>query len=381
MIISCFSGIGGLEGTAPASLFCEFDPKAQLILEKRYPTAKIHDDVRTLRPPKADVVLGGWPCQDISVAGNQVGLIGERSGLFYELLRIAKESKCQTLIAENVVNLLHLAKGDEFASVLREIREAGFEYISWRVLNVRDFGIPHQRRRLFIVASKDKNAAASLHRHIPERGLTDPTPEVAGFYWTAGLQSICYSEGFSPTLKVGSSLSIPSPPAVHFEKSHEVRSLTSGECLRLQGFNPVDFLEVSRADRYRMAGNAVATPVGRFVVDGVVNGLGDVSELDFFEQTSLDFSTNLKPPPKSKSATGSGWWKSAVLFGSSPAFVNNCDSTGLALAQNLLSFLDASDEEVKPLSTRAARGLLSRLDSSGNKCPAGLYTDLRNLAA
>ena len=54
MIISCFSGIGGLEGTAPASLFCEFDPKAQLILEKRYPTAKIHDDVRTLRPPKAD---------------------------------------------------------------------------------------------------------------------------------------------------------------------------------------------------------------------------------------------------------------------------------------------------------------------------------------
>ena len=85
-IVSCFSGVGGLEGSDPALAFCESDEQAQIVLRRRHPEAKIHDDIATFQPPKAEVILGGWPCQDISVAGNQAGLTGERSGLFYELL-------------------------------------------------------------------------------------------------------------------------------------------------------------------------------------------------------------------------------------------------------------------------------------------------------
>ena len=129
-VVSCFSGVGGLEGSDPAVAFCESDKKAQVVLRTRYPEAKIHDDITTFQPPKAEVVLGGWPCQDISVAGNQAGLTGKRSGLFYELLRVAEESNCRALVAENVVNLLRLDNGDQFASVLEDIRSAGFDFIS-----------------------------------------------------------------------------------------------------------------------------------------------------------------------------------------------------------------------------------------------------------
>jgi DNA (cytosine-5)-methyltransferase 1 len=384
-IVSCFSGVGGLEGSQSAVAVCESDEKAQVVLSKRYPETEIHSDVTTFRPPPADVVLGGWPCQDISVAGKQAGLRGERSGLFYELLRVAEESNCRTLVAENVVNILRLDNGDEFVSVLEDIRAAGFEFISWRVLNARNFGIPHQRRRVFLVASKSRCDAESLHRALPAQETRPSTPEAAGFYWTAGLQSICYSEGFSPTLKVGSSLSIPSPPAVHLRETQEVRTLTSGECLRLQGFDPSDFESVKRADRYRMAGNAVTCPVGRFVVDGVVLELGNAGAYETVEQTSLGASLGVGAlkPLKTKKNPNAGWPEAGELFGSQPAEVlqPKAEKEKAWLAADLLAFLDPDDEEVAPLSVRAATGLLARLEKSQKDCPPDLLVALKDLAA
>jgi len=400
-IISCFSGVGGLEGSDSALAFCESDEQAQIVLRRRHPEAKIHDDIATFQPPKAEVVLGGWPCQDISVAGNQAGLTGERSGLFYELLRVAEKSNCRALVAENVANLLRLDNGKEFESVLKDIRKAGFDFISWRVLNSREFGIPHQRRRVFLVASKSRHDAESLHRALPSQEARGSTPEAAGFYWTAGLQSICYSKGFSPTLKVGSSLSIPSPPAVHLTKTREVRKLTSGECLRLQGFDPSDFeVEgVTRADRYRMAGNAVTCPVGRFVVDGVARELGNAGAHETVEQMNLGMG-GLKPL-KTRKKPNAGWWDAGKYYESEPAQVPYQRVEEALLAADLLTFLDPDDEEAAPLSARAARGLLARLEKSKKErhpvtesallgdqlappdeaCPSDLLIALKNLAA
>lgn len=358
--ISCFSGVGGLEGAAPPMAYCEIDEECRSVLSSRFPEALGHDDVSTFTPPKADVVTGGWPCQDISVAGNQVGLAGGRSKLFYELVRVAVSAQAETLVAENVPNLLTLNRGREFSSVLNELQEVGYKNIAWRLLNARDFGLPHERRRVLIVASKNEETALSIHREIPEYKVKKKAKTIsAGFYWTAGLQSICYSVGFCPTLKVGSSLGIASPPAVHY--NGVVRKLTSDEALKLQGFDPADFDGVKLSSIYRMAGNAVAVPVGRFVLDGVSNPkqLGDLETIGQRDLFGFSSSDEISYPK-------SGIWKDGQVL--------EVISTEPNKSSNLSDFIDLKSNE--RLSTRAAKGFLSRLDRSGKECPESLLADL-----
>jgi DNA (cytosine-5)-methyltransferase 1 len=354
-LISLFSGIGGLESASiDPILCCELDPPCRDLIQRRMPRAALHDDVTTLRPPPADAILGGWPCQDLSVAGLRAGLDGSRSGLFFDLVRIAVDSGATSLVAENVPNLLTMEGGGVFREVLQRLTEAGFPHIAWRVLNARQFGLPHERRRVFIIASKDRQVARALHRPLPGPSVATAARGengAAGFYWTAGIQSLCYSPGFCPTLKVGSSLSIPSPPAVHFGTT--VRKLRPDECLVLQGFDPTDFEGVRPGDAYRMAGNAVAVPVGQFVVDSLIAevnddpfivGFGAITESGLMEEgTPYEVE---HPPP--------------------------------ALCSNLEAVIDMTDRT--ELSPRAARGLLTRLERSGKPCPEALRARLGELA-
>lgn len=101
--ISCFSGIGGLEASHSPELFCELDPNAAAVLKARNPAVPIWSDICSLHPPLTEVVAGGWPCQDLSIAGRQEGLKGLRSGLLCELLRVAVEAQAHTVVAKNVV--------------------------------------------------------------------------------------------------------------------------------------------------------------------------------------------------------------------------------------------------------------------------------------
>ena len=97
-----------------------------------------------------DLICGGFPCQDLSVAGRRAGLAGERSGLFFEFARIAGELKPQWLLIENVPGLLSSAQGLDFAIVLDTLDELGYG-VAWRILNSQFFGVPQRRRRVFIV--------------------------------------------------------------------------------------------------------------------------------------------------------------------------------------------------------------------------------------
>lgn len=355
--ISLFSGIGGLESSqVHPTLCCEADKSCRFVLGRRFRNTELADDVTTLSPPAAEVVVGGWPCQDISVAGLQLGLEGSRSGLFYQMLRIARECGAHTIVAENVPNLLRMRGGELFAEVLRAFDDSGFSNVAWRTLNAREFGLPHERRRVFIIASKRPQLAFALHRDLPQfkapYSTTGTTPTFCnGFYWTAGLQSICYSEGYVPTLKVGSALSIPSPPALHFDSC--VRKATAQECLKLQGFDPAEFAGLADKELYRMAGNAVASPVGRFVMDSV------------FENRAVN------PVRIAYAQIGeSGVYESGAVW-----------EVGLdrsPLATNLRDVIDGSNKA--PMSCRAASGLLSRLRRSGKPCPSALLQLLEGVA-
>jgi len=353
--ISLFSGIGGLEDRSSApKLCCEIDTQAAAVLRKRYAGLEIVDDVIALvDPPKVDIVSGGWPCQDISVAGLRRGLAGERSGLFFELLRVARSARAHTIVAENVPNLLRLEGGLAFDAVLAAFEQNGFPFVAWRVLNAREFGLPHDRRRVFIVASRFRESAIALHRPIPKAKTSTPsaTPQIASFYWTAGSHSICYSRGYVPTLKVGSSLSVPSPPALHMGDT--ARLVRPDECAKLQGFDANDFDGWPANAVYRFMGNAVALPVGQWVMESpkIVTpedpsfvGFGFVSESGLYE---------------------SGL-KRAVGHAHGP------------LADNLADYVDLEDR--RPMSRRAASGLLRRLARSGKPCPSDLREVLVRLS-
>ena len=354
---SLFSGIGGLESPKlHPEILCDINPACRAALRLRFPSVPIWDDVCTLAPPPVDVVAGGFPCQDISTGGKQAGFAGARSSLFYQMLRVAKESRAQTVVAENVPNLIDMQGGAVMRAVLDSLKEFGFPYIGWRLLNAREFGLPQQRNRVFLIASTSLDVARSVHRPLPAGVFAPATGSADAFYWTAGIQSICYSRGFAPTLKVGSSLSIPSPPAVFFDGC--VRKLNAAECLRLQGFNPGDFVGVPEKDLLLMAGNAVPVPAGHFVISGIESPAPNLQVRE-----SPQFGWN-RYPASGLMNDGS---LSEIQHGLGP------------LATNLWDQIDRSNRA--QLSVRAASGLLRRLERSRKDCPTELLASLRELAA
>ncbi len=152
---SLFSGIGGFElgfeatGRFETSWQVEGDPYATKVLEKHWPNVQRHDDVcnwpnETTEP--VDVIIGGFPCQDISYAGKGAGLDGERSGLFYELMRIVRVVGPKYVVLENVAALL--TRGLD--QVLGTLAWHGYD-AEWEVVSAASVGAPHRRDRVFII--------------------------------------------------------------------------------------------------------------------------------------------------------------------------------------------------------------------------------------
>jgi DNA-cytosine methyltransferase len=177
-VLSLFSGVGGfdmgLENAGMETVFqCEWDKHCRSILDRHWPTVPKWDDVSTLtgehilaHAPVIDVVAWGSPCQDLSVAGKRAGLEGNRSGLFYEGMRIITELRKASngkypriSIWENVYGALNSNKGEDFEAILKEMVEAGSLLCEWRVLDAQYFGIPQRRRRVFVVAVFDSGIA------------------------------------------------------------------------------------------------------------------------------------------------------------------------------------------------------------------------------
>ena len=150
-----FAGIGGFSlGLERAGMTCkwqvEIDPYATAVLKKHWPEVPRHEDVRTF-PPQGDwgvdVICGGFPCQDISVAGKGAGLAGARSGLWYEFARIIGEIRPRYVVVENVAALL--TRGMD--AVLGTLSTLGYD-AEWHVVPASAVGAPHRRERVWIVA-------------------------------------------------------------------------------------------------------------------------------------------------------------------------------------------------------------------------------------
>lgn len=167
-VLSLFSGIGGFDlGFERAGMeivgMCEIDKHARAILAARFPNAVLHTDVREVHYDRGtiDIVCGGFPCQDVSVAGKRRGLAGERSGLWFEFARIIDESEPRWVVIENVPGLFSANGGRDFAVIIQWLAKRGYG-VGWRVLDAQGFGLAQRRKRVFIVASFGTPSACTV---------------------------------------------------------------------------------------------------------------------------------------------------------------------------------------------------------------------------
>jgi len=160
---SSFTGAGGFDLAVPESWECvgfsEIDKYTNMVLRYRFPDVKNYGDINAIKweeIPDFEILFGGTPCQDLSLAGKRKGLAGERSGLFYKFVEALKTKKPKYFVWENVKGALSSNKGWDFAEVLNQFSEAGYS-LWWQVLNAKHFGVPQNRERIFIVGFRDRS--------------------------------------------------------------------------------------------------------------------------------------------------------------------------------------------------------------------------------
>lgn len=164
--VSLFAGVGGFDlalerAGVKVVASVEWDKKAQEVLKKHFPQSTIFGDITGVTGeqlikagfnPIGGIITGGFPCQDLSVAGKRKGLGGSRSGLFWEICRLLDETQAENFILENVPGLLSSNNGSDMAAVIEALVKRGYR-IAYRVLDAQHFGVPQRRRRVFIVGN------------------------------------------------------------------------------------------------------------------------------------------------------------------------------------------------------------------------------------
>lgn len=366
--IGLFAGVGGIElGLARAGfepeLLCEIDPGAQGVLSRRF-GMRVHPDIRTLPAfPKVDVVAAGFPCQDLSQAGRTAGIDGNQSGLVAEVFKRLSQraTSPRWLLLENVPFMLQLQRGRAMRYLVDELEDLGFTW-AYRVVNARAFGIPQRRQRVILLASRTEDPRQALF------GVDSAEPttkfngtELCGFYWTEGLRGLGWAVDGVPTLKGGSTIGIPSPPAIWDPRGGSITTPDIRDAERLQGFE-ADWTEpavavsgVRQGHRWKLIGNAVSVPVAEWVGQRLRDATGDV-------------------PASALLPRGVAWPRAAwghkrrVYSVSVSTFPVTGPSTPLG------EFLNYPRS---PLSHRAASGFLSRALVSGLRFEDGFLDDVR----
>jgi DNA (cytosine-5)-methyltransferase 1 len=302
-VTAIFGGIGGLElglhgHGHRTSLFCECDPEAVSVLKRRFPGIPIITDIRRTEEvlaavsPRSDLLTAGFPCTDLSQAGLTQGFAGGRSSLIRETIALLERRPFPNVLIENVPNWRHLHGGAYLREVLGSLEALGFRW-AYRTIDARAFGLPQRRHRVFVFATTDGDPRDVLfHGDYHPDEQTYPLEEAAhGFYWTEGTRGLGWGEDCVPTLKGGSAIGIPAPPAILMpDLSIITPSLEDSE--RLQGFEPgwtdIDHLtpelgggRFNARKRWHLIGNAVSVAVSSWIGERLAmrTSIGDTRDV------------------------------------------------------------------------------------------------------
>jgi DNA (cytosine-5)-methyltransferase 1 len=277
-VAGLFAGIGGIElGLSRAGhksqLLCEIDLGAQAILNSHFPHVEIVGDVTEVTTlPNVELVSAGFPCQDLSQAGRLEGIKGKQSGLVGEVFRLIEDptNSPTWLLLENVPFMLSLDKGEAMKFLTRTLSDMGFTW-AYRIVDTRAFGLPQRRHRVIMLASRTEDPRTVLFAddvdgpHLPEDG------DAFGFYWTEGRTGVGWGIEATPPLKKGSTVGIPSPPAVWLRDERVMGKPDIRDAERLQGFEEnwtkpaAESGATTDRGRWSYVGNAVSVPVSEWL--------------------------------------------------------------------------------------------------------------------
>ncbi len=357
-VAGLFAGIGGIEAGLQlsgheASLLCEIDTGAHRVLTERFQDAKVVRDVTKLRSVgNVDLVTAGFPCQDLSQAGRTAGIGGRNSGLVGEVFRLLDVNKRRTprwLLLENVSFMLSLDRGRAMRHLIRELEERKYNW-AYRVVSTRAFGLPQRRHRVILLASRTEDPRGYLlNEDIGEGARKSNLDAWCGFYWTEGSRGLGWADDGVPTLKGGSTIGIPSSPAIWNPRDGSIFTPDIRDAERLQGFDAdwtrpaIDVEGVRRGHRWKLVGNAVSVPVAKW--------LGErLSAPRVFEDLEGD------PLDRCRS-----WPRAAWGYGGEVRAVDLSMWPVRWPTEHLADFLRYPGS---PLSERAAAGFLSRARAS-----------------
>lgn len=352
-VAGLFAGIGGLElglerAGMQTELLCEWWEPARAVLEHRFPDVPVAPDVRDLEKlPPVDLVSAGFPCTDLSQAGRTKGITGEASGLVGEVFRLLEGQRVPWVLLENVRNMLVLDGGTAMRFLISELEALGYRW-AYRLVDSRFTGVPQRRQRVILVASTEGDPREVLF--ADDAGEPDEsyfTSDLYGFYWTEGLRGLGWARDAVPTLKGGSTVGIPSPPAIWNPRGSAGRRIVTPrlvEAEQMQGFEadwtaPADLISKRKGTRWKLVGNAVTVGVSEWVA----GRLGSPGPFDA-EVRQLDDSA---PWPKAAYGTnGKRWAVEASMWPTREPY------------QHLRGLVDL--RKATPLSERAAAGFHER---------------------
>lgn len=287
VVTALFAGIGGMElglhrSGHRTSLFCECDPEAAAVLDARFSGVPLHFDVRETASlveqidPRSDLLTAGFPCTDLSQAGLMKGFDGPQSGLVRKVFDLLDARPFPNVLIENVPNWRVLHGGQYLTEVVEGFEARGYKW-AYRTIDARAFGLPQRRLRVFLFASKTVDPRSILFHgnETPDRTEYGLKEAPHGFYWTEGTRGLGWGEDCVPTLKGGSGLGIPAPPAVLLP-SGRIVTPTIQSMEGLQGF-PADWTSVEerltqhgrspfkQRRRWHLVGNAVNVEVSAWL--------------------------------------------------------------------------------------------------------------------
>ncbi|HAZ48655.1 MAG TPA: DNA (cytosine-5-)-methyltransferase [Cyanobacteria bacterium UBA11369] len=281
-VASFFTGIGGFdlgfERSGMKVVFqCEIDPFCQKILKRHWPCVPIHEDITTLIPatiPTADLWCAGWPCQDLSNANTErKGLAGERSGLFYKFMELVGEVHPAWLVLENVPGLLSAEQGTALEAVIDTLEAHGY-LGGWLSYNALDTGIPHDRDRVFFIASFRSQRAYRIFTDSSELSGDSPSRKSSQTQTRSSLREGAVGDtplvvqrrgGFGYTLAKSICPTLRAQTGGH-QGGHSDRPILCGEKLDLDRMGKADGVS-SRMDsrRGRLLGNAVVPAIAQWI--------------------------------------------------------------------------------------------------------------------
>ncbi len=308
IFIDLFAGIGGFrKGFENAGYECVFTSEINEACQEVYENNfgdEVFGDITKIEPskiPDFEVLLAGFPCQPFSISGKKKGFEDTRGTLFFDICRIIDKKQPKVVVLENVKHLIHHDKKRTFKTIIQTLEDLGYN-VTYKILNAKDFGLPQNRERIFIIATKngffrfDKlktKKPVYLKEFLDTKGdfeyldkeeytlIEKPKKQDTGLIFTGYRNKNTWKNGIRPNTEHlsrvhrqpnriysidGTHPTIPSQETsgrffIYLPNEDKVRKLTLNECYRIMGF-PNNFKRHPKTgEQYKQIGNSVAIPV------------------------------------------------------------------------------------------------------------------------